>query len=70
MKVGDTVTLKDQYNVSVSFGNVGLVIGPGTEGIVFQVEENTSSVLVGFKLTNTITVTTILDPDSFICPES
>jgi hypothetical protein len=70
MKVGDTVILKDQYNVSVSFGNIGFVFGPGTEGIVFQVEDNTSSVSVGFKLTDTITVTTILDSDSFICSAS
>jgi hypothetical protein len=65
LEIGDTIILKDDYNVSISFGNVGIRIAGGTKGIVLQKEEGTNSISAGFYLNEYITVTAILDKDNF-----
>ena len=65
MEIGDTIILKDDYNVSISFGNIGIRIAGGTKGIVLQKEEYTNKISAGFYLNESITVTAILDEDNF-----
>jgi hypothetical protein len=64
MKPGDSVKLKNDYNVSMSFGNVGLMIAGGSDAIVLRTEGYTDTVMVGFKLTETITATVLVDKEA------
>lgn len=65
MEIGDTIVLKEDYNISISFGNVGIIIAGGTEGTILQKDEYTNNISAGFYLNESITVTAILDQDTF-----
>lgn len=68
MKPGDSVILKEEYNVSMSFGNIGLFIAGGAEAIVVKTQNlpeiSTNTVMVGFKLTNFITATVMIEKEA------
>jgi hypothetical protein len=65
LKIGDDIRLKKDYNVSVCFGNVGFVFAGGSKGIILQTEEGTTVASIGFYLNETVTVTALVDQDSF-----
>lgn len=61
MKIGDSIILKEDYNVSITLGNVGFLIGAGSKGVILKIQDHTSKVLVGFKINETITTTAVID---------
>jgi len=61
MRLGDSVKLRKNYNVSTRIGNVGLYFGEGTCGVVLKSEKNNSIVEVGFPLNETITIGVLVD---------
>lgn len=65
MKVGDTIRLKEDFNVMLNYGDIGFQIAGGTEGQLIQTNSNDARFLVGFKINKTIMVTAWLFPDTF-----
>jgi|WetSurMetagenome_2_1015567.scaffolds.fasta_scaffold1708667_1 hypothetical protein len=70
MKIGDNVVLKKDCNLSISLGKIAFNIAGGTNGIVLQVdnfpdvEGYIPVVKVGFDITETISITALIDKDS------
>jgi hypothetical protein len=65
MKIGDNVRLKDEYNVSISFGNVGFKFAGGSKAIILQVEDNATVVSAAFFINDTVEITALVDQDIF-----
>jgi hypothetical protein len=65
LKIGDNVRLKKEYNVSISFGNIGFKFAGGSKAIILQVEDNATVVSVGFFINETIEITALVDRDIF-----
>jgi hypothetical protein len=59
MKTGDTVVVKEDYILNVSLGDTKIIFGEGSKGIILSTGKNECR--VGFKITETITVSTKVD---------
>lgn len=71
MKIGDTIVLKEDYNLAISFGNVEFNLAGGAKGVIVQIDDTqiingfVPSAKVAFNLNKFITVTAIIDRGAF-----